>query len=51
MRVFEPTTKTQGDLVPTRASEEGFYGLIVDSLISEDFSDSLVITIPKTLGI
>ncbi|XP_064109695.1 uncharacterized protein LOC135217648 isoform X2 [Macrobrachium nipponense] len=49
--VFELTKKIQSGYVTSKSSGEGFYGLIVDSLISEDFSESLVITLPKTLRI
>ncbi|XP_068214885.1 uncharacterized protein [Palaemon carinicauda] len=49
--VFEPTEKIQSGSVTLKPSGEGFYGLIVDNLISEDFSESLVITLPKTLRI
>lgn len=45
--VFEPTQKTSSDPLHVKASSEGFYGLILKSLISEDFSDSLVIGLPK----
>ncbi|XP_063608478.1 protein cereblon-like isoform X2 [Penaeus indicus] len=43
--IFEPIENTK----PSQylASSKGFYGLILEKLISEDFSDSLLIGLPK----
>ncbi|KAK7076727.1 hypothetical protein SK128_017944, partial [Halocaridina rubra] len=45
--VFEPSTRALAEPSQSKASSEGFYALILGRLISEDFSDSLVIGLPK----
>ncbi|KAK8396064.1 hypothetical protein O3P69_005276 [Scylla paramamosain] len=43
--IFEPETKAS--TTHFKASSEGFYGLILEKLITEKFSDSLLIGLPK----
>ncbi|XP_042211543.1 uncharacterized protein LOC121858952 isoform X2 [Homarus americanus] len=43
--IFEP--KEKASVSHFRASSEGFYGLILEKLITERFSDSLLVGVPK----